>query len=105
MARDSGAALLFQAAETLELLVVLALLEPVNADLPDGLFVRVVMALATVLGFAEGVAEMFRTGEAVTLELLEPAIAPGRRDLVDRRLSAMRLAAEDISGIHGRYLL
>src|SRR3954451_5286220 len=102
--RGSGMGFFFQAAESFQLLVVLALLVPVDTDLPDGLFGRGRMLVAPFVGFSEGIAEMIRAGKTIALELMEFAVAPGRSNFVSRLLSALRLAAQHVFGVHGRDL-
>src|SRR4051794_8965920 len=77
-----GLALRLEAAEALELLIVLPLLVSVDANFSDPVLVRGGMELAAMLGLAIDVAEVIRAGEPVTLEFLEAAITPGRGDLV-----------------------
>src|SRR3954464_16065512 len=78
------------------------LLISIDSDFSHPVLIRGGMNLAAMLGLAIDVAEVIRAGEPVTLEFLEAAIAPGRGDLVGRRLLALRLAAQHVSGVHGR---
>src|SRR4051795_13013123 len=91
----SRAPRLFESPEPLEVFVELAFLVSVEPDLADGFLGGGLMKLGAALGFAVRVAEVFRAGEPITLELGEKAVVPGRCDLVGRRLAALRFAAED----------
>src|SRR5262249_24979883 len=62
---DSGVEIRFQSPEPFELPVALPFLVAINTDLADRLLDRGLMEFAPTLGFAEGVAQMIRAGEAI----------------------------------------
>src|SRR3954451_2122252 len=96
----SGAVVLFQAPEALELSIALALLVAEDGEFLDRLPGSGGRGTASRLGLTEDDSEVVGAGEAVRLELREAAIAPGGGDLVAGGLPALGQRASHDRGRH-----